>query len=446
MPPAPPPNRPAPGTYHFHTYDFAGSAPFQPSAAQPQRSSWRFYSMVQDLIGLRDYGAFRGVPNIALNAIGGRTAGQRRTWVLSFGNQAAPAAAPTVVITGGIHAREWIATEIAYLIAEYLIKNYQAPGAVGLSAEQAQLQNLVDTRSIHIIPMVNPDGNYRTVFGTMANARFWRKNLRSLPNWGPGWKAALAPQGVITPPFANVQYETWPIWVEYDVPDYDPARNIPPGGPGINPNYQNHKLTNLETGVDLNRNMDTAAWAYDCTPRYNNWNPAGPTFFGTRRGGERETSNVQAAMVAVGANITITIDYHSYGGLILYPGETASGVPTPLHVNTGQMLQGLIMNKTRTGGYQLGDPLALTGYDATGTVADRAAQSHAARAFTIELDSSGLGGLQDFALPENEIQPVFEGNIGGALAAIAAPATALDATNYTAQYAWNVATRGNQAP
>jgi hypothetical protein len=102
--------------------------------------------------------------------------------------------------------------------------------------------------------------------------------------------------------------------------------------------------------------------------------------------------------------------------------------------------------------YQLGTPLALVNYNATGTVSDYAAEQHQARSFTIELDPSlaagaGDGGLAGFSLQENQIQDVFEKNIRGVLAAIEAP-VGLPASNAAvATYqAWPVHGAGNQVP
>jgi hypothetical protein len=163
------PDRVAAGNYHFHVYDYRGSegrGPFQLSDGQPERSNYQFYSMVQDLFGLYAAGRDKGIPGIALSAVGGvilplPPAGQapRRTWVLSLGD----VNAPPVVITGGIHAREWIAAEMAYLVAEYLVKNYRAAPQ---STYERAIQNLILSRRIHIIPILNPRGSCYTVFST----------------------------------------------------------------------------------------------------------------------------------------------------------------------------------------------------------------------------------------------------------------------------------------
>ena len=473
-PPAAPPTRVAANTFHYHVYDYPGSAArgrWGLSDAQPTRGGYQFHSMVQSLAGLRDYGVYRGIPNMRLDLVGGPTAEQRRTLMLSFGRNTP--GTPAVVITGGIHAREWIATEMAYLIAEFIVKNHPAaPPPVGLppvlTQNQTRLRDLVNTRHIRIIPMVNPDGNRRTVFGDDANDRYWRKNCRSLPNWGPGWLSALAPNNVPNPPFTNVSYQTWPIWAQYRVPNFDPTHGNPAGlAPpviGVVPpaTYQNHVLTNLDTGVDLNRNMDTRGWGYD-PPRVINtvtyylfWNPAGDQFFGTNRGGEPETGNVQTAMtqaaqIGVGGLLDVTIDYHCYGMWILYPGETANNPLAAQHASTGVMLQNLIRTNAGAGGYALGHPLGLTTYEATGTVADYAQQRHTAKSFTIELDPAvdpdpTVDARLGFALNEDQIKPVFAKNIRGALAAIAAPTTQLEATNYQADYGWNMDNQGNQLP
>jgi hypothetical protein len=442
MPPAPPiPQRPNFAPYHYHTYNYLAPAPgpFAPSAAIPLRG--QFYSLVEDLEALRQNGVIRNVPNIAVGPVpgGGPTAGGQDTLMVSFGNLAG-AARPTVVFTGGIHAREWIAAEFAYLLAEYLIGNY--PIGVPANPRVRLLKWLVDNRNIRIIPMLNPDGNNRTVFGAAPADRDWRKNIRQLPGNAAAWQIALAPS---VPPFQNVH--GLPPQADYEAPDFDPANNIPPN---IHlANYQQQVLGNNETGVDGNRNMATPGWGYD-PPPYGDKDPHEDTYFGTSAGGEPENANLQvaAAIVPPGGwlgNIAVSIDYHSYGEMILYPDEMPVGAPGAAYQRIGVLLRHLIRDNVGGGQYAFGG--GGIGYLSTGTIDSYFANVHQARAFTIELDPAGNLGNAGFALPEAQIQDVFEKNIRGALAALAAPngfPAALAVGNNLA--AWAVHGAGNRVP
>src|SRR5580698_6200915 len=135
MPPAPP-VRAAVGDFHYHTYTYPGAiadGPFHLSAG-PLPVGQPFYSLVQDLNGLEAWGNTPAVniPNLAVNRIhlhpgivgGAQTLGGNATIMLSMGPAPGVVGAPAVVITGGVHAREWIAIEFVYLLAEYLVRNY----------------------------------------------------------------------------------------------------------------------------------------------------------------------------------------------------------------------------------------------------------------------------------------------------------------------------------
>jgi Zinc carboxypeptidase len=449
MPPAPPiPQRPAIAPYHYHAYTYLGQpgglppAPFAPSALIPGRG--QFYSLVQDLRALLQNGQNRNVPNIAMGPVpgGAQTAGGRNTLMVSFGNLANAPNLPTVVFTGGIHAREWIATEFAYLLAEYLIGNY--PVGVPANPRVRLLKWLVDNRNIRIIPMLNPDGNNRTVYGIPVADRMWRKNTRQLPGTPALWQAALAPGGMVTYPFATVT--GLPPSATYRGPDFDPVNHIPPNGPA---NYRPQALGNAETGVDGNRNMATPGWGFDSAPTYDDKDPHEDTYFGTSAGGEPENANLQLAMALAPpggwlGNIAVSIDYHSYGQMILYPDELPPGAPDAAYQRTGRLMRLLIRANLGVAQYTLGG--FGVGYLSTGTIDSYSAQAHHARAFTIELDPSNLAG-GGFVLPEAQIQAVFEKNIRGALAAIAAPAglPAQQAT-FNALAPWAVTGAGNQVP
>lgn len=417
MPPEPPVRTTA-GPYHFHVYDYDHSQPFTLSPGQPKRNGWGFYSMAEDLDGLAYEGVLRHVPNISIQDLGVATSGGRRTKCLSFGNPANVPGLPTIVITGGIHAREWAATEMTYLLAEYLIVNYNA---APVTAKQATLRNLIHTRNIHIIPMLNPDGNWFTVFGTGGmDARLWRKNRRPLPKKGRDWVTELTGVAGVNPPFHNVQN---PLIgrADYEVPDYDADNNIPPNAAV----YRKRDLDTSEIGVDLNRNASTLAFGYDCKPNYNQYDPSSETYFGPKKGGEIETQNLEGYALTLGP-VAASIDYHAFGQLILYPGETGSAARAGSgdFIQLGQVLHALI----KTPGnqfYRLGTPLDLVEYDGTGAVSDYLTQQNQSRGFTIEVDPANDPPpdpfWRGFTPAESAILPMFQANIRGALALIDAP-------------------------
>jgi zinc carboxypeptidase len=479
--PAPlaPPNRAVAGNFHYHTYRYPGDIAAGPFAlgAGPLPAAIPLYSMVEDLQGLAAWGAFTGVPNIAVNTIaahpgivgGAQTLGGLDTIMLSMGPAPGVVGAPAVVITGGVHAREWIAVEFVYLLAEYLVRNYTAAPA---DRYQGTIKRLVDSRRIYIIPMLNPDGNIQTVFGGGAVTRLWRKNRRVLPVNPAGWVALLTngllPGNNNPPPFANVVDPGGGNDATYDVANYDPANGIPPA-PAPPGGRVTQALTNNLTGVDPNRNCTTPAWGYD-GQRYPAVGPPVPSgasdptrdpYFGPAVASERETTNLQLALAhaAAAPGISVSIDYHSYGGQVLYPSETAyNGGVGPNYTVLGTTLQQLI-SYPGAPAYRLGTPRQIINADATATIIDRAAQAHQSRAFTIELDPWVAPGVPlvaaGFLLNENQIMTVFEENIRAALAALLAPqfppVGPLALNPFYAQIVnrfmtWNVVGRGNQLP
>ena len=474
MPPAPP-LRAAVGDFHYHTYTYPGAIAAGPFAlgAGPLPTAIPLYSLVQDLNGLVAWGGPAGVPNLAVNRIhlhpgivgGAQTIDGNATIMLSMGPAPGVVGAPAVVITGGVHAREWIAIEFVYLLAEYLVRNYTAAPA---NRYQGTIKSLVDSRRIYIIPMLNPDGNDQTVYGGGPADRTWRKNRRVLPPNAAGWVNLLTNGGAIPvpPPFINVVAPG--VNATYDVPTYNPGAGIPPGPvpPG---GRVTQALANNEVGVDPNRNCTTPAWGYD-GQRYPAMGPPVPSgasdptrdpYFGPAVASEVETRNLQLALAyaAAAPGISASIDYHSYGGQILYPSETAyNGGVGPDYTRLGVALRQLV-SYPGANAYRLGTPRQIINGDATATIIDRAAQAHQSRAFTIELDPWNAPGvpltLAGFQLNENQIMTVFEKNIRGALGALLAPqfppvglgaADRLYAQIVNRFLTWNVVGRGNQLP
>ena len=72
---------------------------------------------------------------------------------------------PDVLFMGGTHAREWISVEVPFYLAKYLVEHY--------STDQ-KVKQLVDSREIWIVPLVNPDG----LEYSRTDDRLWRKNRR----------------------------------------------------------------------------------------------------------------------------------------------------------------------------------------------------------------------------------------------------------------------------
>jgi hypothetical protein len=438
--------------YHFHVYDYVGSAAFTASPPPKASAGGRFYSLRKDLTALKNYGQVAGIPGISLveasAPLVNLESGLVYTLVLTLGNM--DPGTPTVLFTGGIHGCEWIAPEFVYLLAEYLVKNYPRPGE-DLNGYSAMIRDLVRTRRIQIIPMLNPAGNWFTAFSPRENARKWRKNVRTLPSTPLAWVDALTDDShQPNPPFRNVTTTPAGDSAVYDVPAYRADQWFPEAKPV----YRTHPLAN-GWGVDLNRNFRTRGWGHSVSANSQDpedtWNPSSWTYFGPKTGSEKETASLSGFLGNDHWRVT-AIDYHSFGEDILYPNETYNaGLVDPDYRFLGQVLQDLT---AVPGGapYALGTGEKLLEYTSTGTVDDMLAQSYGARAFTIELDPPGTKENKEagkgFLLPETAIRAVFEKNIRAALAAIAAaPGYRAHISAARATFSkWQVFGRGNQLP
>lgn len=76
---------------------------------------------------------------------------------------------PGVIFMGGHHAREHLSVELPILFIKHLLTEYKNGNT--------RIVSLIDSRDIHIIPMVNPDGAMYDITG--GNYKMWRKNRKS---------------------------------------------------------------------------------------------------------------------------------------------------------------------------------------------------------------------------------------------------------------------------
>ena len=91
-----------------------------------------------------------------------------------------------VLWNGCQHAREWVAVMVPMYIIEEIVAGWN---------EDAEIQSLLETTEIIVVPIVNPDGYEYTY--AVGGDRFWRKNRRDNPdfcegvdlnrNWGYDW-------------------------------------------------------------------------------------------------------------------------------------------------------------------------------------------------------------------------------------------------------------------
>ena len=113
----------------------------------------------------------------------GRSVEDRPIWAIRIAAYNAPPDRPEILVTGLMHAREWVSGASAMYIADRLVQGYLHDASVGRVLAQ---YNVV------VVPVVNPDG-YRH---TWTTDRLWRKNRAVFEdavgvdlnrNWGEAW-------------------------------------------------------------------------------------------------------------------------------------------------------------------------------------------------------------------------------------------------------------------
>ncbi|MEZ4751410.1 MAG: M14 family metallopeptidase [Bdellovibrionota bacterium] len=82
-------------------------------------------------------------------------------------SSAAMDALPTAVFIGCHHAREHLSVEVPLMLAQYLVNQYPS---------NPRVKEMVDTREIWVVPMLNPDGAEFDI--STGSYKWWRKNRR----------------------------------------------------------------------------------------------------------------------------------------------------------------------------------------------------------------------------------------------------------------------------
>src|SRR5205823_5099758 len=96
----------------------------------------------------------------------GRSLENRPIWALRIGQRRG--SARKLLFMGCHHAREWVAVEVPFLLADHLVKN----------ADQSPIKTWLQRGEIWVAPMVNPDGHEYS----RVQDRLWRKNRRPNPD------------------------------------------------------------------------------------------------------------------------------------------------------------------------------------------------------------------------------------------------------------------------
>jgi carboxypeptidase T len=122
-------------------------------------------SLEQDMRQLAD-----SQPDIAELREIGRSVENRPIWALRIGERRG--GTRKVCFLGCHHAREWLAVEVPYRLAAYLLEH----------ASQNPVRQWLSQGEIWVAPMVNPDGHEFT----RTENRLWRKNRRRNPNGSVG--------------------------------------------------------------------------------------------------------------------------------------------------------------------------------------------------------------------------------------------------------------------
>lgn len=111
----------------------------------PSAQGYTYPDLVDDLAALADaYGAYFTYESI------GKSVDGREIFACVVGN---PDAEKRILLTGGIHGKEYLSSLVVMTQVEYYLANRETGRYNGLSNAE-----LLDTHAFYVLPMINPDG------------------------------------------------------------------------------------------------------------------------------------------------------------------------------------------------------------------------------------------------------------------------------------------------
>jgi hypothetical protein len=166
-------------------------------------------------------------------------------------NAATDEAEPEVMFTANQHAREHLTVEMALYLLGELTSKY---------ASDARVRNIVDSREIWIVPMVNPDGvEYDIATGSY---RSWRKNRQPNSgstavgtdlnrNWGYRWGCCGGSSGTFSS-------ETYRGVSAFSAPETQRVRDL------VNSRVVNG-VQQIKASIDFHTYSELVLWPYGYT-------------------------------------------------------------------------------------------------------------------------------------------------------------------------------------
>ena len=105
-------------------------------------------------------------PNLVKLSSIGKSREGRNLYMLTLSTDEDDLSRPAVFFMGGHHAREHISIETPLLFAKYLLQKF--------TARDLRIVNLLNNRTVYVLPMVNPDGAEFDIAD--GEYQMWRKN------------------------------------------------------------------------------------------------------------------------------------------------------------------------------------------------------------------------------------------------------------------------------